>query len=44
MHLRDDRHVGAALGGLNGRAHAGQATADNDDVVLDHSWCPLSRT
>jgi hypothetical protein len=36
MHLRNDRHVGAAFGGLYGRAHTGKSTADNDDVVLDH--------
>ena len=36
VHFRDDRDVGAALGGLDRGAHAGEAAADDDDVVLDH--------
>jgi hypothetical protein len=36
MHFRNDRDVGTALGGFHRGAHPGEATADHDDVVLDH--------
>ena len=40
MHFRNDRDVGAALGGFHRGAHPGEAAADDDDVVLDHYFEP----
>src|SRR5947209_5366890 len=36
MQLADDGNVGPALGRFHGGAHAGQATTDDHDIVLDH--------
>jgi hypothetical protein len=40
MHFGDDCDVGSAFGGFDRRTHAGQAAADDDDVVLDQALCP----
>ena len=39
VELRDDGHVGPALGGVEGRHEPGAARADDDDVVgKGHAW------
>jgi hypothetical protein len=37
VHFRDDRYVGSAFSGFDGGSHAGEPSADDNDIVFDQA-------